>query len=215
MKKILFCLFLILTAAVLGIEAEEKNVSYRDDNTIINGRIPIFKYRGRPVSEKAVDTFRILDEIVRMESRRHFREMGNKEGNPFVLKSDYSKVENKLGIDSYVVKTYYYAGREHGMVLETPYNFREGRELSLGSLFKDEVNYRRLIRNKVEEIIIEGDPSMYYENIVVEEREFKFYFSGENLVIMFNPYEIGPYESGILTFKIPLEELSDYLKIKI
>ncbi|GLI56223.1 hypothetical protein PM10SUCC1_17370 [Propionigenium maris DSM 9537] len=212
MKKILFCLCLILTTIVLGVEAEEKNFSYRDGNTIISGRVPVFKHRGQLLSEKAVDTFKILDEVVRMESRRHFRELGNKEGNPFVLKSDYSKVENKVGIDSYVVKTYYYAGREHGMVLETPYNFRKGREVTLGSLFKDEVNYRRLLRNKVEEIIIEGDPSMYYENIVVEEREFKFYFSEDNLVIIFNPYEIGPYESGILTFTIPLEELSDYLK---
>lgn len=212
MKKILFCLCLILTTIVLGVEAEEKNFSYRDGNTIISGRVPVFKHRGQLLSEKAVDTFKILDEVVRMESRRHFRELGNKEGNPFVLKSDYSKVENKVGIDSYVVKTYYYAGREHGMVLETPYNFRKGREVTLGSLFKGEVNYRRLLRNKVEEIIIEGDPSMYYENIVVEEREFKFYFSEDNLVIIFNPYEIGPYESGILTFTIPLEELSDYLK---
>ncbi len=212
MKKILFCLFLVAATIVSGVEAEEKHFSYRDGNTIIRGRIPVFKYRGKLISVKAVDTFKILDEVVRMESKRHFREEGMREGNPFVLKSDYSKVENKVGIDSYVVKTYYYAGRDHGMVLETPYNFREGREVALGSLFKDEVNYKRLIRNKIEEIIIEGDPSLYYENIVVEEREFKFYFSGENLVIIFNPYEIGPYESGILTFTIPVGELSDYLK---
>jgi len=215
MKRILFCLFLILTVAVFGMETEDKNLQYTDKHTVITGRVPLFKYNGRTVSEEALNIFKILDEVVRMESRRYFAEENGRGSAPFVLKSDYSSVENKAGIDSYLVKTYYYIGGDHGMILETPYNFREGREVSLESLFKDGVNYRRVIRNKVEEIIIEGDPAMYHENIVVEEEDFKFYLSGENLVIIFNPYEIGPYESGIPTFTIPLEELSDYMKVQL
>lgn len=213
MKKLLFSLFLLLTTVVLGVEVEDINFQYTDNYTIVTGRVPLFKYKGSPVSEEAVNTFNILDEVMRMESRRYFREAGNREGNPFVLKSDYSKMENKAGIDSYVVKTYYYKGGDHGMILETPYNFRGSREVTLNSLFKDGINYRRVIRNRIEETIIEGDPSMYYENIVIREEDYKFYLSEDKLVIIFNPYELGPYESGILTFEIPLEELSDYLNI--
>ncbi len=213
MKKLLFSLFLILTTAAFGMEVEDKNFQYTDDHTIITGRVPLFKYKGSPVSEEAVSTFKILDEVVRMESRRHFRERKGKGSNPFVLKSDYSKKNNKTGIDSYVVKTYYYTGGDHGMVLKTPYNFKGSKEVTLNSLFKKGVNYKRVIRNMLEEIIIDGDPSIYYENIEIREEEYKFYLSEDKLVIIFNPYELGPYESGILTFTIPLEKLSDYLSI--
>lgn len=213
MKKRLLSLFLALTVMVLGVEIEEENLEYKGTHTIITGRLPIFKSKGRLVSKEAVDRFEALSEAVIMESRRYFIEEAKKVPTSFVLKSDYSKKENTAGIESYVVKTYYYIGGTHGMILETPYNFKGGREVSLGSLFKDEVNYKRLIKNRIEEIVIEADSSMFYDNITIKEEEFKFYFSGDKLVIIFNPYEIAPHESGIPAFSIPLEELSDYLNI--
>jgi len=44
------------------------------------------------------------------------------------------------------------------------------------------------------------------------ERTNNFYFEGSNLAIFFQPYEIGPYSSGFITFKIPADKIADYIQ---
>ena len=39
-----------------------------------------------------------------------------------------------------------------------------------------------------------------------------YYLDNDNLVIYFQEYEIGPYVSGIIEFKIPLSEFKDNFK---
>ena len=36
-----------------------------------------------------------------------------------------------------------------------------------------------------------------------------------NLYIYFQPYDIGPYAAGFITFKIPLKLISDIIETKI
>ena len=42
-----------------------------------------------------------------------------------------------------------------------------------------------------------------------------FYFDEDNLYIYFQPYDIGPYAAGFITFKIPLKLISDIIETKI
>ena len=212
MKKLMIFLSLIVSVVVQGIDVEERTYNYRETNFIIEGRIPVFKEGDRTVSTGAHDKFQMMSEIIALESGRYFTEERGSALHSFILKGDFSKKNNKLGVDSFLVKTYYFTGGEHGMILESPYNFYKGKILNLEDIFKKDVNYKRLIKNKIEEIIIEEDPSLFYENVTVREKEFKFFFEEDNLVIIFNPYEIGPHESGIPAFKIPVSDISDHLR---
>lgn len=212
MKKLMIFLSLIFSVVVQGIDVEERTFNYRENNFIIEGRIPVFKEGDKTVSTGALERFQMMSEVITMESGRYFTEERSKAPLSFILKSDFSQKNNNLGIDSFLVKTYYFTGGDHGMIMESPYNFYKGKILNLEDIFKKDVNYKRLIKNKIEEIIIEEDPSLFYENVTVREKEFKFFFEGDNLVIIFNPYEIGPHESGIPVFKIPVSDISDHLK---
>lgn len=215
MKRIMFFLHLIIYCFTFGVDVEDKIFNYMDKHLIIDGRVPLFKNGNSLVSTKAVENFKLLGEIISMEGGKFFIEEGQRSAENFILKSDYTASENSLGIESFLVKTYYYTGGIHGLLLETPYNFFRGKELTLKDVFRDDVNYRRLLKNKIEEIIIEEDPSMFYENISIEEKEYKFHFKDDVLVISFNPYEIGPHESGIPAFFIPIEDILDYLSTSL
>lgn len=63
----------------------------------------------------------------------------------------------------------------------------------------------------IKETIIEeinADPKIYfYESIDTIEPDRYYYITNEDLVIIYQLYEIAPYSSGIREFKIPLEEL--------
>ena len=212
MKKLLLILVFILGVNVFGVKIEEKKYEVQEKHTTITGNIPVFIYEGKVILNEAVEIFEVLSDIVIMESKRYFIEERMTSTNNFVLKSDYKVMKNKLGIDSYLVKTYYYIGGNHGMMIETPYNFIDGRKIGLNEIFKENINYKAIIKNKIEEIIIEDNPSHYYTNVSIKEDGYKFYFFEDKLVIIFDVYEIGPFESGILSFDIPISELEDYLK---
>lgn len=212
MKKLLLILVFLMGINIFTMEIEEKKYKVQGKYTIISGNIPIFKAEEKVVSNEAVAVFETLADMVIMESKRYFIEEKKTSTNNFVLKSDYKKMKNNMGVDSYLIKTYYYTGGSHGMMMETPYNFIDGRKALLNEFFKENVNYQTIIKNKVEEIIIEDNPSHYYDTVTIKEEGYKFYFSEDKLVIIFDVYEIGPFESGILSFDIPISELEGYLK---
>lgn len=212
MKKLLIILIFIMGVNIFAVKIEEKKYEIQEKNLTITGNIPVFKYEGKVVLNEAVGIFEVLSDVVTMESKRFFIEEKKNNTNNFVLKSDYKKIENNMEIDSYLVKTYYYIGGNHGMMIETPYNFIDGRKIGLNEIFKENINYKTIIKNKIEEIIIEDNPSHYHDTVSIKEDGYKFYFSEDKLVIIFDVYEIGPFESGILSFDIPISELEDYLK---
>lgn len=39
-----------------------------------------------------------------------------------------------------------------------------------------------------------------------------FYFDEDNLYIYFQPYDIGPYAAGFITFKIPFSLIQDIME---
>lgn len=44
----------------------------------------------------------------------------------------------------------------------------------------------------------------------IEEKQ-NFYIDGDQLVIYFTPYQIGPYAAGVISFPIPFSQLEDVL----
>ncbi|WP_321329689.1 DUF3298 domain-containing protein [uncultured Ilyobacter sp.] len=217
MKKItVVILLLTVFHSIFSIEAKKMNIKLENQHLIVAGEIPAFYNNGRYIngsSSRVKGSFEALVEMLKMESNRNRLENPDSEDEKFILKSDFEKIENEFGIDSYLIKTFYYTGGSHGMMLEEGYNFKNGKEVFLNDIFKGSINYKGLIKQKVEEQIIKYGGDLYYADINIPDEEYSFYFEGDSLVVFFNPYTLASYEAGIITFEIPISEISSFMKI--
>ena len=111
---------------------------------------------------------------------------------------------------------YYPLGAAHGLSSKiTPViNLDSGEFYSLEDLFKVEVDWKSRLNSIIEKMINE-DPQYAY----VYKDGFKginegqnFYFDEDNLYIYFQPYDIGPYAAGFITFKIPFSLIQDIME---
>ena len=113
-----------------------------------------------------------------------------------------------LEIDTY---TYPFGAAHGGTIRSTPnINLITGEFYSLNDLFKGGIYWSNEL-NKIIDNMIKTNPN--YESVY--EGAFKginenqsFYVDKDNLYIYFIPYEIAPYSSGFVTFKIPFKEIA-------
>ncbi|WP_319371772.1 DUF3298 and DUF4163 domain-containing protein [uncultured Ilyobacter sp.] len=217
MKKI--TVFILLLAAfqnIFSIEAKKSNITLENKYLKVDGKIPVFFNNGKYIgdsSSRARGSFTALLEMIKMESKRNHSEGQFKDGSKYILNSDFKKIKNNSKIESYLLKTFYYTGGAHGMMLEEGYNFKDGKEIFLEDLFKENINYRGLIKQKVEEQIIKYGGDLYYSDIDIPDEGYSFYFKEDSLVILFNPYTLASYEAGVVTFEIPISEIWAFMKI--
>jgi len=66
-------------------------------------------------------------------------------------------------------------------------------------------------QQKVPEDTSLEDFGFWFENDQFAVSE-NFYFSGENIIFVFNPYDIAPYAAGTITLTVPLSALEGILK---
>lgn len=147
-------------------------------------------------------------------------EQGNLESTPIteddVLDYDYYGdfsikyfKDNLLGLE---IEGYYYPVRAaHGMpIKKTPIiDLKTGEFYTLSDLFMGGVNWLGELNNIIKDMIDNDDNYDY-----VFKDQFKginpnqgFYVDEDNLYIYFQPYEIGPYSAGFITFKIPFSKI--------
>jgi len=216
MKKIIVFIFILAVFQnMFSVETKKSNIKLENQYLMIDGKIPVFYNKGKYIgnsSNKVKGGFRALMEMIKMESNKNRLENPDNRDGKFILKSDFKKIDNESKIDSYLVKTFYFTG-SHGMILEEGYNFKNGKEIFLKDIFKGNINYKGLIKQKVEEQIIKYGGDLYYADINIPDEEYSFYFEGDSLVVFFNPYTLASYEAGIITFEIPISEISAFMKI--
>lgn len=135
---------------------------------------------------------------------------------PLEFMADYTIGRNDEKVLSFYMEYYQFAGGAHGMTYREPYtvNKNNGEVLGIKDLFNEGYNYT----DKINEYIkseINKDKEKYFDGGA----DFKgitnktpFYLSGESLVIVYGLYEIAPYASGIIEFKINLNNFKDGLK---
>lgn len=122
---------------------------------------------------------------------------------------------------SFKTSNYYYSGGAHGMsgYGGDTFDVDEGRRLSIDDLmsnadgfktFARKYIYDEIQKNYVDEVYPE------YESILADmwDENRQWYMDGSGIVIICNPYEIGPYASGVFQFHIPYTELTNYMKSK-
>lgn len=213
-KAIMFFMIFSLFQGSFSFETKENLISSEDKYAMIEGKLPVFYSSGklmRDSTDRIKTKFITLMEVVQKEAKRNFAERERESYSKFILKSDFEKIKNNCGYDSYLVKTFYYIGGKHGMISEEGVNFRKGKNVSLKDIFKDEINYRGLIEQKIEEQIARSEGDIYYSDVKIPEEGYGFYFKGDSLVVIFNPYTIASHEAGIINFEIPISEISDFL----
>ncbi len=183
--------------------------------------LPVLNDNSFPIS-KTINA-RIKEDILDMrnDTQNLAIQFNDYEGcNNYYFSSNYRYSMNG-DLVSLLVDVYYNTGGAHGNTYLCSYTGNiGGKEIfSIGDLFKDSVDYDTLIKNAIKEIV-SYDP--YYEGFddimesVYKSDISKFYIDESgNIVIYFNPYEVGPYAFGIIEFKIPAENFKDALKTDI
>ena len=123
---------------------------------------------------------------------------------------------------SMVLEDYNYTGGVHGMGVDTALVFdtRTGELLTLDAISDDGEALKAAIVDSLVTIcqtdedyaarLFETDDLAGTLGGIV--REGKWYFGVDGLTVFSDPYEIGPYASGIITFTVPYGELEGVLK---
>lgn len=127
---------------------------------------------------------------------------------PFEISNTYLMTYNKNNILSISIIYQQYIGGRNSYIRTTyNYDLNSGESMSLGSLFKQDVDYIGTLNKLIK------------EKIQINKNQFKgvakdqpYYLDNNNLVIFFRFNEIAPIGSEIPVIKIPLSELSNILK---
>lgn len=101
-----------------------------------------------------------------------------------------------------------YTGGAHGNYAYVSYNFdlNTGKQLQLSDLFNDVKDYLYINIKKQMKAM---DDESFYDDFTLD--NMIWYIEGDNLVILFNPYDIAPYVAGAPIFNISLKSLQDYM----
>jgi len=173
-----------------------------------------------------------FDAIIMNESNRYFTQYADQNTDNYSI-TDKSNTfswdkhqtvcifHNAHNIVSFGVKNYAFSGSGKGMIVKKYANvsLRNGALLSLNDLFSDgfEPVLRQLILkgikmkylgNVTESLITAG---FYHEEINPTDN---FYMTAQELVFVYNPYEMATPEKGAIEVAIPLSQMSDFLLLQ-
>lgn len=134
------------------------------------------------------------------------------------------QVTYNAGLISIYYDQYEYTGGAHGGTtrFSDTYYLPEGRFLRLRDLFRPRVPYRKVLQaeitRQVEQSLGQGG-AFYYENYRRGIKKYfspaQFYLRPKGLSIYYQQYTIAPYSTGLPTFFIPYERLSDLLRFDL
>lgn len=114
------------------------------------------------------------------------------------------------------IDQYQYAGGAHGSTVRSSnsWNLQTGHIIELKDLFPQDTAYIPLIIEQITEIAnqqIKNNEFIYFEDykelIPKYYNPKSFYLTPTDLIVYYQQYEIGPYASGIIEFRIPYNQL--------
>lgn len=110
---------------------------------------------------------------------------------------------------SIVMEYYRYTGGAHGFNMRVPYNFdlATGEFIGMGYVLDANEDAVAVINQQIEEQITEDMMLFEGSDPSIDQNFTMFYFTEDDMVIVYNQYEIAPYSSGIIEFNIPKEAL--------
>lgn len=193
------------------VKNKEGNITLYMEIPVIDGLTDV-KFQdqiNKTINQKAYDLMEEFQRETKLKSVSKSTEM------EFYLEFE---VKNSHGVLSIVLKNYQYTGGANGENLNYYYNIdiESNRTIQLSDLFKAESNYKLAINGEINRQIAEREKNgEKFDNFKTITNNHQFYIEGEDLVIVFPQYSIGPRTIGIPEFRIPLYQLNNYLKVPI
>lgn len=129
-----------------------------------------------------------------------------------------------------IFTNYLYTGGAHGNYGDTAYVFdaESGEPLTLDKLSGNAEELKAFLAGELERLRTEDKDGYFSEHITEDYfidttpaqalaglvRDGAWYFDDEGMCIFSSPYEIAPYASGIISFRIPYAALSGHIDAK-
>jgi hypothetical protein len=217
--------FSVILAAFLIIPVVAANIRVTSINNEINTEQ--FSYKGSyPIIRGIVDqkeesklnvSFKEMEQKAKRTTELAARQLGSDAITRHIKVEGVFNYEVKRecsGIMSILFTDYLFSGGAHGRTIKTGRNFNQisGKEYSLKSLFKPDMDYVTTISNEIKKQIKER--KIVDQQLVKFEKISKiddFYLTNDSLVIFFSEYEYFPYSFGIQEFGVPLKTLEGIL----
>ena len=176
-------------------------------NNTIYSDVKNLKYK---VKNKSKEYKKEYYQIVLSESNKDYVKY------QYELYIDYKLTYNKNNIISIPMNIYEFTGGAHGMTYLNSYNYNliNGKKLKLSDIFKENIDYKKIIDNYIK-YVIKKNPDIYFQGndgFKGIKEEQSFYIEDDGIVIYFDLYEIAPYYVGIPKFKIKYDEFIKYFK---
>lgn len=204
-----------------------------DDGTVIYSRSytqPLVTIAGNAAAaekinadiQSRVDAFTASDSL-RKESHEYY-ELASKEGDSNFFEYneslEFEKVRSDANVISFIITSSGYMGGAHGYYNSFGINYdtKTGELLDFAALSEDADKFhndtlaynRELAQtDEYKERMFPEDFLDYSELETVLYADEKWYLSDEGLTFISNPYELGPYSSGIIEFVIPYDKLAE------
>lgn len=139
---------------------------------------------------------------------------GSKKKINYQVYTDYDVTFNKNQVISLKLNLYAYEGIK-SIVYDDLYAYNidllTGKQLLLKDIFREGVDYMKLINDFINHQI-SLDPSSYYPNTVVNIPEDQsFYLTDQGIYIYFAIDEVSPAEAGIAKFFLEFKNLESYI----
>lgn len=201
---------------------------YREDNEVqsLHVKVPVIENTGNKAMEKRVNAEieKHIDATVKQvqnESKEVLKNYRKQKDTSLTMKTivsiDYQITTNKNNLLSFQIVTNYAVNtsiQEHQIF---NLDLKTGKELTLKELFgnsyKEVIN--KNIKNQIKERQKKDKNAMYFEGTEgftgIKDNQ-RFYIDNQNnVVIMFEKYEIAPGAMGIQEFKIRCDNLKKYI----
>lgn len=193
---ILFLLVVFLGLLGLIVSGSVKKIKQKSGDTTISIRYPVSRH-------KTIDT--VIRQLINNEISAFKSAIPSPKPNPdwqYELTIDFKKYQ-KGNIKSYVFTVFSFTGGAHPMTrtITRTFDLKSGRQLVLSDLF-DEKKLLPIIRKDLETRDLPDKKWIFQGSANLA----KFALTQNDLLIYYDPYEVGPYVNGPQIVKIPLEQ---------
>lgn len=172
--------------------------------------------------QSRIDAFTASDSI-RKESHEYYEISSKEEGYDFFEYNEsleFEKVRSDANVISFIMTSSGYMGGAHGFYNSFGLNYdtKTGELIDFAALsddadkfYSDTLAYNREL-TQTDEYKERMFPDDFFDGSELETVLYgdeKWYLSDEGLTFISNPYELGPYASGIIEFVIPYDKLAE------
>lgn len=131
---------------------------------------------------------------------------------PYLAYTTFKVINVNDDFISFYIDYYELTGGAHGSTFRKSYNIdlKTGKVLNLNDVLKDIPNYKETIDKYIYDEISKKPEVYFIDSFKGIYGDISFNLDKSNLIIYFQQYEIAPYSSGIIEFKIPILSLSSF-----